>query len=595
MNKILKILTMSGLASTLALTNNQMKVEECPECENIDSMVETAVDSTTENENSNVHLTDTAQQNIEISSIETYPSVDERPVVIDDDFLHDNDQNLSDNNQENNDTTDNNQNSENSTINQEKYTYDDYFACYESLKMKLTEAIECNQKYAVKCENCNDLTDEEKEKLITNYNELKELIEALEDNNDNVLCNISGENCDNEIDDEVMEILNQLKQRIMMIQNAMYSMPKLDGQNPSIAFYSNPYHNIYGYYYRYYPTQPITNSEIDENSNNPINEDNNQVNDENNTLNQKNDSAENSSEENKSKRRNIDTYAKLRRPSNIDTYGPQYRNIDTFFNTALIDDNMFDYNSENFGGYGNYGMGYMGNPYMYGGKVNGYNGSNGGYYNPNYQSTPIPNTNEGDMNNQNLRNENNNQNINHNQNNVTIKPNKQLKVEAETEDSTEEKKFRFGKNIDTYNEQTLQGNVNTMGGKKVTEYVKDMFKKYFGKKKNNDEKTIKTEEQNVQQNEQQNNQISQIEINNYVDNFIDKNKNNPIKDYTPNSSIQDNKKIQNIDDNNNTKNKSKNIKKVENINMQIDNNINAKNENSTEDNFIKKVDVPILY
>ena len=70
-------------------------------------------------------------------------------------------------------------------------------------------------------------------------------------------------------------------------------------------------------------------------------------------------------------------------------------------------------------------------------------------------------------------------------------------------------------------EELTAGETIEMGGKKVTEYIKDMFEKYFVKDKTDSKNTS----QNDTQNNIQNNQISQSEINNYVDNFIDTNQN----------------------------------------------------------------------
>ncbi len=444
---ILKILTLSGVATTLALTNNQMKIEDCPECDNTQTTSESttfAENETTQENTSNIQLLDTSDAT-------------EENELLDDT------------------TTDENQNSigENTEqTEQVKYNYADYFACYENVKNKLTEILELNQKYSEKCENCNELTDEEKDKLEANFEELETLIMRLQDNNQNILCNITGECDDN---DDIKQILEQLQRRIDTIQNAMI-------MSRNFAFFNNPYSNVYGYYFRSYPQENLKN-ETENNIENisPATEENKNQND-----------------------KNIDTFARKRWASNIDTYGPEYRNIDTFFNTALIDDNMFDYNGENY--MGNYGMGYMSNPYMFGGRVNGHNGSNGGYRNPNYNNQ-----------------QNNNDTQNTNETEHTNPNNHNLKIDTETQDAQEQKKFKFGKNIDTYLDDTMQGNVNTMGGKKVTDYVRDLFNKHFKKDKNNNQKPIT---KNDNQNDDKE-QIPQSEINNYVDNFIDKH-NSPV-------------------------------------------------------------------
>lgn len=66
-----------------------------------------------------------------------------------------------------------------------------------------------------------------------------------------------------------------------------------------------------------------------------------------------------------SKKVNIDTYKDSKLASNIDTYGNNRKNIDTFFNTALFDnDFMYGGNSPYGAAYGGNGNVY-GNPYMY--------------------------------------------------------------------------------------------------------------------------------------------------------------------------------------------------------------------------------------
>lgn len=656
MSKILKILTMTGLASALAITNNQLKIDNCPDCENVDDIVSSAINSDTTNaDKSNIHLTDNGTNNVDFNVIETYPATDERPVVVHDET---DEQNNVDDNYDNNNfaNTDNNQESNNDTnieigqdtnqdgnldtnldkndnLNQDikidnndtgnsSYTYEDYYACYESLKEKLAEAIECNQKLVASCESCNTLTDEEKDKINTNYLELQQLIDTLEENNNKILCNITGENCHTQIDSAIIDILNLMEQRIVYIQNAIKSMPTVNDQNTSIKYFADPYRNLYGYYYRYCPTTPIVNNDDLKESQG---ENDNSQSQQNNDENIDNDNSDNNE---KSKLKNIDTYAKLRRPSNIDTYGPQYRNIDTFFNTALIDDNMFDYNNENYGGYGNYGMGYMGNPYMFGGKINGYNGSNGGYINQ--QNNQLQNTEHNPNNNTN----NQTTNLNNNINNATIQSQKALKVETDTNDLEDTKRFKFGKNIDTYNEQTMQGNVNTMGGKKVTDYVKDIFKKYFGKK-DKEEKVIKNDEiaknnqdtkngnqnlENATNQNQENTAIAQNEINDYVDNFIDSNlpqninktkqfysQNDNQKQQTKDLQFDEkNNKNQNlkIDDSlpNNDKDVNQTIVKTQTVQNKNDEQNLEKTTDNQDENFdstqpfnIKKVDLPILY
>lgn len=491
---ILKILTLSGVATTLALTNNQMKVEDCPECDSAPTSETTILgeNETAQDSGSNIKLFDANDNTTDESTSN---------IKLPDDISDEEGQNLTE--EDNAKNTDENLDKNDTTQTpQIKYNYADYFACYENVKEKLTSILELNQKYSEKCEDCNDLTDEEKDKLEADFKELEVLIEQLQDTNQNILCNITGE-CDTE--DDIMLILGHLQKRIDTLQNAIML-------SRNFAFY-NPNANVYGYYYRYYPKENF-DEETDTDNEDSINE-----------------------TENKNGK-NVDTFSRKKWTSNIDTYGPEYRNIDTFFNTALLDDNMFDYNGENY--MGNYGMGYMGNPYMFGGRVNGHNGSNGGYRNPNY----------------------NNQNNNENNTTESNSPNNHnIKIDTDTQDNQEQKKFKFGKNIDTYLDDTMQGNVNTMGGKKVTDYVRDLFNKHFKKDKPNSKKPMPKTDNNNDSVEQ----IPQSEINDYVDNFIDKNKTQIDEDFL--------------------------------IDEQAISTFNIQNENNSNENFpeLKKIEFPNLY
>ena len=81
------------------------------------------------------------------------------------------------------------------------------------------------------------MTEEENKKLETNYLQLKQLIDTLEVNNDNVLRNITDKKLENEIDDEIMQILNMMEQRIVTIQNAINSI-NFNEQNPNFVYYT---------------------------------------------------------------------------------------------------------------------------------------------------------------------------------------------------------------------------------------------------------------------------------------------------------------------------------------------------------------------
>ena len=532
-------MTLTGIASTLALCGshltkdikdedrNQLNfaiTDNCPHCEKHSSK-----------NNSNLKFVSRAKKNINISTLEEThediainenlenseysenQEIDENYNLINNNaeisIPSEENTNIEENiNQENNNAENNEITNENDITEQKEVETDisttnyDYTAVqndYLEIKSKLNEAIELSNKYKECNNDCFDLTEEEKQTLENNYEELNRLIEDLEDCNNNILCCLTnGEYCEDD-DDHELSLIN-LERRLNAMQSAINQLNFLTGRNPNISFYSNPYSNIYGYSYRFYPQENL--DETNEESENTDSQNNNDA--------------------TTTSRKNIDTYVKLSKPSNLDTYGPKDRNIDTFFNTALLDENMFDYN----GGYGMNNYGYVANPYMYGGKINGYNfDSNNGYYNPNF--------------NNNNQEKNSNENTTSN-NTLSIDSNDQIK---------EPKKIKFGKNIDTYSGKTIEGNINTMGGKKVTDYIKEKFNKIFRKNKDNSN-----------------------EINDYVDNFIEENKNN---ENNSNLIENNNEKIENNQINTENKDILNNI-----TNLQ-----NNFNEEITE-NKLKKID-----
>lgn len=133
--------------------------------------------------------------------------------------------------------------------------------------------------------------------------------------------------------------------------------------------------------------------------------------------------------------------------SNIDTYGNTYSNIDSFFNTALLDNRFM---------YGNRGFGYGMNGFNNGFNYLPYAGVNNGY-------GVNPNTMYGVQNNLNTQNVENTA-INENQNNNI----------AEPEKATKKKKFQLNKNIDSY--KTDNSNLKTKFAS-----VKNFFQKFTKK------------------------------------------------------------------------------------------------------------------
>ncbi len=125
--------------------------------------------------------------------------------------------------------------------------------------------------------------------------------------------------------------------------------------------------------------------------------------------------------------------------SNIDTYGTNYKNIDTFFNTALLD-NEFMYGAGGYPMNGMYGM----NPYM--NQYNQYAHQNQQIINDNSANNDIKN------------------------NNIEENEQKNDKIEQKRV-----KKSKFSKNIDTYR------NENTPDLKSRISNIKSSIKGFFSK------------------------------------------------------------------------------------------------------------------
>ncbi|MBR2970018.1 MAG: hypothetical protein IKC49_03075 [Clostridia bacterium] len=145
---------------------------------------------------------------------------------------------------------------------------------------------------------------------------------------------------------------------------------------------------------------------------------------------------ENDTEEDKS----VDSYTNTKLNTNIDTYGTNYKNIDTFFNTALLD-NEFMYGAGGYPMNGLYGM----NPYM-----NQYN-----------QYTQL-----------------NDQIENDNQTNVLEEKNENIdknNIKTQENISKNQKKSKFTKNIDTYR------NENTPDLRSRISNIKSSIKGFFSK------------------------------------------------------------------------------------------------------------------
>ncbi len=152
----------------------------------------------------------------------------------------------------------------------------------------------------------------------------------------------------------------------------------------------------------------------------------------------KENNAENNETTETNTKSNIDSYANTNLNTNIDTYRNNVQNIDTFFNTALLD-NEFMYGN---GGYGYNGFGMYQNPYM------------GQYaqYEQNNRNT--------------INNANNLNNTQHIENYNNAEHNN-------TQRKKERKKIKITKNIDTYKDD------NTPSLRTRWENIKQTFNNMF--------------------------------------------------------------------------------------------------------------------
>jgi len=334
-------------------------------------------------------------------------------------------------------------------------TYSSIIAELSKTKQQLVELNE-------KLDNSNFETDKFSElaSQIYDYEKLLREIKLVQSEINSKL-SIEGENS------FLNYYLREQNLKILSLQNAYNS---LLATTNSMNYISHPFFNqnanVYGYYYTMQPKIDIE-TENDENL-----DDTSNTKDESLT---ENNSAENSSAKNDLADDNFAENSALKEQTtkktttskfapNIDSYGPTRRNIDTFFNTALLDDNMFN-------GY-NYGFNGYGVPYM--------NYPNGYFNNANFNS-----------NNMNFANAN--------------KQNSNTTNQVATKDLTPPEQAnpnrkKFAKNIDSYKDKSLTANINTMGGTKFHDYLKAKISNWFKL------------DQNINN-----------EANNYVDKFIEEN------------------------------------------------------------------------
>ena len=316
------------------------------------------------------------------------------------------------------------------------------------------------------------LSNEQKVYIKEQANCIKFLAETLEDLSEDVICCIDGcENCNDDFEKtagQYLSLINNLETRINALNSAISSLQFINNISNPFFFRANPNHIIYGYHYNsneQESDQYIYNNLDENNDNQNINNTEN-----NNITNQDNNLTEDLNDENKDEtiveveNDNVDDTSNEDKPttfglkSNIDTYAPTKRNIDTFFNTALYNN---EYNR--YGGYG-YGMPYGGYGMPYGGGFGNPYGAN--YLNPYNQelNSNLINRNELDK-----------------QNESPSITNTSATIETKNEDknktskSFKTKRIKPNKNIDTFTQTTVNSNVNTMGESKISNFFKQKF------------------------------------------------------------------------------------------------------------------------
>ena len=358
---------------------------------------------------------------------------------------------------------------------------------YEQLKQTLMTAIQDTMEHLEQYKNGeSELTNEQKIYIKEHANSIKYLAETLEDLSEDVICCIDGcENCDDEEEfsqatSKYLATINQLEQRIDTLQRSLYSLHFINSiSNPS--FYAgygySPNFIMYGAHHNKPEVKDESASEDNANNNgNYLNEDDEQntsdeqqngetasdnSNDSSNSVSPNDNSMpDNTVLEVENSGANNNTDNTEEKPttfglkSNIDTYAPTKRNIDTFFNTALANK---EYNNM-------YGNGY--NPYGYGGGY-GYGMPYAPYYGNPYGMSGI---NSNMINRATLENQQNvtpaNSEVSDNQieNNITENNEKPRKI-----------RIKRAKNIDTYADVTVKSNINTMGESKISKFFKQKF------------------------------------------------------------------------------------------------------------------------
>lgn len=370
---------------------------------------------------------------------------------------------------------------------------------YQNLRKTLIEAINQTNSFLQQCKESDlELSDEQKLYIKEQSNNIKYLANTLNSLNQQVIDCMDGcEDCQNydKITSMYIFAIQNLEQQIQALQNSLIS---IQGINGYLAYNLDNYDNdiVYGLHFGKSPFQTddncedcednksedldeqentdeqinnnnanneitdnenITNNQtkdIDSNTNNKAIEDNTVLDNDkipNNdmTISPNNQTEEVATDDDKG---NIDSMKNFGIKPNIDTYEATNKNIDTFFNTALIDNDFM----------------YGGGGAPYGGYNMPYNRTGYGYYNNGYNQ-PYNNINSNAV----ADNE-----FNMPSNELNDKGNSSLPTNPGN------KKEKRSKNVDTYTETTIEPNINTMGQSRLSQFLKDKYNQLRDKIKN---------------------------------------------------------------------------------------------------------------
>lgn len=458
MKKIIPIITLIGLGAALTGCNsvatigtNDMEktLSEIQEKSNHNNLTEQLVNLSTKFKNYNITIDDTLDTNIPNTPESSDSTISIDGVVNDAETSHTNTDHdiinetreTVDSNIKNDDidtpgnqlTTDATQESNNEQALSTLYSLsqDVSESCNDfcELKEEVAEAIQETKNLMKKIQNKEiELNDDQKLKISQQAMELKELARQLNRSTSALALQLNDiysnfDTANNDVDSMTWKyflILDSLANSNQMLAQSLSAVYNINGtMNRSLPF--NQGRISYGYQKNNEP--PVIKDYIIEDGKMIENTANNEA----------------SINANESNNNNLDTYNLKSTPNNLDSYGNEYSNIDTFFNTALLDNEL----------YGNTGMYGYNNLYNRQNKINNINGTN-------------------------------------NNTNSTTKDNNTPNMPQTSKQGTK-KKFNIKSNIDTYRDQdtpTLSAKVNNL---------KQSINSFFGKiksRKNNAENPI---------------------------------------------------------------------------------------------------------